>query len=331
MKVKLKVMNAQTQGPYKILDKIIGKGSFGIVKLGINENTGKLVAIKIESKNAKHKHLLPHENRIIKSCQKVQHPAIGLTSGVPHGIVHSRYFWENNNEYCLVMDLLGPSIDSLHRLCSRSFSLKTTLMLATQMLEIVHYYHKNDVIHRDIKPANFLINYAVPHKYISLVDFGLAKKYKVKGKNIPFSTGASQAGSLRYMSKYVHNSIEPSCRDDMYSLGYCIIFLFTGILPWQGASLNKMDKVERKNYVGKLKNNTSNKILVTNCRCRSCGTSNITCSFQEIMLDYFDYLDTLEYNTHINYEKLAKGIRECFKSHGYVYDNKWDWTKYYIT
>lgn len=313
-------MNTHSEGPYKVLDQTIGKGSFGVVKLGINRDNGKLVAIKTESKNRdKHKSLLRHENSIIRSCH-----------GGPRGALCSRYFWEDKTNYYLVMDLMGPNLDSLHKVCSRSFSLKTTLMLTDQMFDLIRFYHHSDVIHRDIKPANFLINYSIPHQYVNLIDFGLAKKYKIKGKQIPYCSGAAQVGSLRYMSKHIHNSIEPSCRDDLYSLGYCIIFMFTGLLPWQGENINNMDKSARKQYIGRLKRETPNIDLVCNCKCLDCRKSNQDCSFQSAMLDYFDYLDSLDYETQIDYDQLSKGIKTCIESHGFSRDGRWDWDKYYI-
>lgn len=312
---------SQSQSCYNVTEYIIGKGSFGVVKLGIHRSTGKMVAVKTESKNKKS--LLSHEYKIMKLA--LERP--------PSGAVHSLGFWEDKNHYYLAMNLMGPSIDAMHKLCSRSFSLKTTLMLAQQMLDLVHYYHSNDVLHRDIKPSNFLINYSLPHERVGLIDFGLAKKFKIRGKQIPYSSGASQVGSLRYMSKHIHSSIEPSCRDDLYSLGYCIIFMFTGILPWQGDVVNRMDKASRKSYMGKLKWNTSKSDLLCNCYCITCRRSPNpkSCTFHDYMMEYFTYLDGLEYETPIDYKRLSNGIRECFKSHGFIYDHDWDWRKYYIS
>lgn len=312
--------------PYHVLNYSIGKGSFGIVYLGIHKN-GKLVAVKTEPKTAK-KNILSHENNIIKTTSRA-HMVKSLTKSIPRGIIHSRYFWEDDRAYYLVTDLMGPSIDALHRLCGRSFSLKTTLMLSEQMLSLIQYYHGQDVIHRDIKPSNFLINYSVPHQYVSLIDFGLAKKYRIKGTIIPFTSGATQVGSLRYMSKNIHNSIEPACRDDMYSMGYCMIFLFTGVLPWQD-DLQSMDRIERKMYVAKCKKDTTNEQLVAHCQCLECQINKKSCSFRCLMKEYFDYIDSLDYGTEIDYGNLLTKLKTCFKDHGYISDHNWDWNKYYI-
>lgn len=292
---------------YQIFDQVLGRGAFGIVKLGLDRDCGRLVAIKVEEKSNR-KGTLSHESRIIQQTN------------------HKINFWEDEKNCYLAMDLLGPNVDSMHKICSRSFSLKTTLMLAMQMLECLSYYHKLGIIHRDVKPSNFLLDYTVPHHSLRLIDFGLAKKYKGAAA-CRTGNNASQVGSLRYMSKYIHSSIESSYRDDLYSLGYCIIFMFTGMLPWQGEEINRLGKAERKQYISKLKWETSNKELVRNCRCIAC--TNGDCNFYSTMLDYFNYMDSLEYETPVDYERISNMIRDCFKSHGFICDHKWDWNKYY--
>lgn len=49
------------------------------------------------------------------------------------------------------MEKLGPSLEDLFNACFRRFSLKTTLLIAHQMLDIIEYIHNSGFIHRDIK------------------------------------------------------------------------------------------------------------------------------------------------------------------------------------
>lgn len=87
---------------------------------------------------------------------------------------------KEGNNYIMVMDYLGQSLEEMLNLCDRRFSLKTTVMIGLEMLKLIEFIHSKGVLHRDIKPDNFLIGRGVNSDKIYMIDFGLAKKYLSK-------------------------------------------------------------------------------------------------------------------------------------------------------
>ena len=145
------------------------------------------------------------------------------------GIPTAYYFGQEGLHNILVIDLLGPSLEDMFDTCGRRFSIKTTAMLAKQMVQVVqirifflciHSYsivaqltrvqtiHEKNLIYRDIKPDNFLIGKpgTDAENQIFIVDFGMAKLYrdpKTK-QHIPYRERKSLSGTARYMSINTH-------------------------------------------------------------------------------------------------------------------------------
>jgi serine/threonine protein kinase len=147
----------------------------------------------------------------------------------------------------MVMDLLGMSLEALLTECGKTFSLKTVLMIADQMIKRVEYVHSRRIIHRDIKPDNFAIGVDISKHRIFIIDFGLAKKYmSAAGMHIRYREGKSLTGTARYASISTHLGIEQSRRDDIESIGYILIYFLQGSLPWQNLKAsNVKEKYER--------------------------------------------------------------------------------------
>ena len=98
------------------------------------------------------------------------------------------------------------------------------------------------IIHRDIKLSNFVFNKKVVSQnnlYPIIIDLGLAKEYyRYEGGKVlqmaPY-TIRSITGTLRYISLNIHEFKSPSLVDDLISLCYALIVIFTGKqLPWVG-------------------------------------------------------------------------------------------------
>jgi len=152
------------------------------------------------------------------------------TPGVP--TIH--WFGSEGDYNVMVMDLLGPSLEDLFQYCGKKFSLKTTLMVADQIVSRLEAMHNLNFIHRDMKPDNFLVGKGKKQDMVFMIDFGLAKRFRdpKTQKHIPYRDGKSLTGTARYASLNCHVGVEQARRDDLESLGFIMIYFLKGSLPW---------------------------------------------------------------------------------------------------
>ena len=72
---------------------------------------------------------------------------------------------------------------------------------------------------------------------------GFCKRYLDEdGFHIPFVTNKPIAGTQRYMSANNHDGLELGRRDDMEAILYMVIYLYKGILPWNGLQGDPREK-----------------------------------------------------------------------------------------
>lgn len=122
-----------------------------------------------------------------------------------------KFIWygKEGNYQIMVLEMLGPSIEDLFNYCGRKFSLKTVLLLADQLISRIQIMHMRGYIHRDLKPENILMGLEENASTLYLIDYGLAKKWKVSsGEHIPIKEGKSLTGTARYASANTHLGIE---------------------------------------------------------------------------------------------------------------------------
>ncbi|OCB88494.1 hypothetical protein A7U60_g4402 [Sanghuangporus baumii] len=299
-------------GKYKIEEEI-GFGGCGSVYMGTHTIAGKEVAIKVESANAK-RSMLMQESRIYKTLM-----------GGP-GVPWMMWSGKQGDYNVLVLDLLGPSLEDLHKICNKQFSLKTVLLLADQMLSLIEFIHSRDWVHRDIKPANFLMG---PDVYsssrpsscdrVNVIDFGLAKKYANSGtgkhiKNTQCDTHG--VGTPLFASINTHRGEDCSRRDDLESLAYTLIYFLCGTLPWR--KVKPPPEADKNPKIG------WDKVLVVKLAAEESGA--ITAGLPTEFDIFYRYVRSLAFEDLPDYVGCRKLFRDLAKREGIEYDGQFDWT-----
>ena len=272
--------------PLNIIKKI-GEGGFGEVFI-VRAKDGTEYAVKVEPNDC----IVPqleYEMTVYKHMMKHQ------VTCVPR----VRVYWEDTSakKRFLAFERLGPSLEEVKDVLKRSERL---LWAATRLVFNLKQLHNAGILHRDIKPENILIGPTDnPDKvgrdtHFYFIDFGLSKAYVEKdGSHIPFTCDKKMSGTARYASLNLHRGRQQSRRDDLESLGYVLIYLYRGTLPWIGLRMSSSAKTSES--IGEMKASTTLEVL-----CEKCPPQ---------LLEYMKYVRHLDFTQTPDYAYLERCLR----------------------
>ncbi|KAI8357784.1 kinase-like domain-containing protein [Blakeslea trispora] len=262
----------------------IGEGSFGEVFEAEDVDTFRKYAIKREPLKMRHPQL-KHES--------IMYDVLAGGPGIP------QCHWHGQHEGfdCIVIDLLGPNLNQLREVVQK-FPIEVVVDFGCQMVSILEHIHNRGLVYRDIKPDNFLFSYdcylpeadmiEVPdengashikyvklsceelfarwnnwHPKLHIVDFGLMSWWKDPATDKPYpdvrKNIKNKTGTARYASLNVHRGKSHARRDDIEAMGYLLLDLIFGTLPWTGiqarnsrAGWDRMRQIKQDTFMSDL-------------------------------------------------------------------------------
>ena len=167
---KKKILNCQVEIKseetikfYEIFGEL-GKGAYGIVRMGIDRRTGEKVAIKVyEKKRLDEVNKIKNLEREINILNQLENPIIAKLIETIETSTEIYLILEYGGANSLYNYLLSKPEHRLAESEAKKF-LRT-------IAETLNYLHDRNIVHRDIKAENILLN---RYKHLKLIDFGFS-------------------------------------------------------------------------------------------------------------------------------------------------------------
>ena len=206
--------------------RLIGKGAFGKVNLGLHILTGRIVAIKsFNKKNLKNE----------RAKSKIYHE-INLMKNLRHSsIVKLLDNFETKNYILIIMENISGG-DLLSFVKKRTkLNEKICKFIFKQILQAIKYIHTKNIIHRDIKLDNVLIDL---NNNIKLCDFGVGKMVH-EGEIL-----TDQCGTPAYIApEILENKGYEGPPVDIWSSGVVLYAMLSGTVPFKANNLNDLQNM----------------------------------------------------------------------------------------
>nr|XP_015829965.2 serine/threonine-protein kinase BRSK1 isoform X1 [Nothobranchius furzeri] len=213
--------STQYVGPYR-LEKTLGKGQTGLVKLGVHCITGQKVAIKIVNREKLSESVLMKVEREIAILKLIEHPHVLKLYDV----------YENNKYLYLVLEHVsgGELFDYLVK--KGRLTPKEARKFFRQIISALDFCHSHSICHRDLKPENLLLD---EKSNIRIADFGMASLQV--GENLL----ETSCGSPHYACpEVIRGEKYDGRRADVWSCGVILFALLVGALPFDHDNLRQL-------------------------------------------------------------------------------------------
>lgn len=210
---------------YKV-GRLLGRGGFGKVNLGLHKLTRRLVAIKSINKrflvDERSKRKIENETRLLKMMRH-------------ESVIKLYETFETDKHFLFIMEIcVGGDLLSYTRK-RKCLPEKVAKHMFYQIVIGLGYIHSRNVIHRDIKLENLLIDNM---GHVKIADFGVGTYWPDKTK-----VCKDNCGTLAYLApEVVSNHGYTDGKIDIWAAGVTLFALLYGSVPFRGA--NRKEVIE---------------------------------------------------------------------------------------
>ncbi|XP_063674331.1 SNF-related serine/threonine-protein kinase-like isoform X17 [Bolinopsis microptera] len=208
-------MESNIAGLYD-LDKVLGKGHYGIVRLARHVFSGQMVAVKVIDKTKLDQRETDHLLKEVQCMKLVRHP----------NVVRLYHVITTKNKLYLVLELGsgGDLLDYLNKMPD-GIGEERTREYFGQIIRAIAYCHHLHIVHRDLKPENIIFN--EDYSVLKLTDFGFSNEFSPGEKLMTY------CGSWKYSAPEIllQEEYDPPAVD-VWSLGVMLFQMVAGRLPF---------------------------------------------------------------------------------------------------
>ena len=214
------------------LERRLGAGGMATVQLAFDTRLQRHVAVKLLAEHlADDANFAARFRREALAAARLVHPNIVGVFDFGADDASGRQF--------IVMEFVdGPSCAEILR-DRGAIDPREAVDILGQACRGLEYAHRNGVVHRDVKPGNLLLN---QDGVVKLADFGIAKA----AEQSDITKVGSVIGTAAYLAPEQSRGEPAGPASDLYALGVVAYQLVSGRLPYEGASLTDLARLQEQ-------------------------------------------------------------------------------------
>eukprot|EP00607_Mallomonas_marina_P007103 CAMPEP_0182437614 /NCGR_PEP_ID=MMETSP1167-20130531/85165_1 /TAXON_ID=2988 /ORGANISM="Mallomonas Sp, Strain CCMP3275" /LENGTH=350 /DNA_ID=CAMNT_0024630593 /DNA_START=355 /DNA_END=1408 /DNA_ORIENTATION=- len=237
------------------MGETLGKGGFSVVRVGVEQSTGRKVAVKCTNRSD----IQPEDEEAIRQEAEIlidqiiqilpedeeairQEAEILIVLNHPN-IVKCYNIYEDDKTFYVILEILKGG-ELFEKIVKKTFYSESDARdLVQLLLNAIKYFHEKGIVHRDLKPENLLLTSDADDADIKIADFGFAAYDH--GRN----QLTDQCGTPHYVAPEILRKEPYGSSVDMWAMGIITYVLLGGYPPFHDEDMQRLfKKIKRGEY-----------------------------------------------------------------------------------